>query len=311
MKEMEEIGSKFSGREKLQKLRDLRRELIIKVKEIEHKRNEIRDKRDKENLKAKKYFDEARIIREKRDKINEDVKLNKSLRGLSKENIASSLNELKKLSNNIKELGLDPRDTDGQKNIMGQIQDLEMEIVTTGNLNPDKEKQIVNEILQLGQNMASHEAAAEIRGEIRLIQERLENFRSDGQVSHEEVVKLSNQGQELHEEMETSYKIANEINEKSDKIHQEFIATSEQINEIRNTINDVSREIDKTRKDLGIDTSEQKKFEKKEKELKKKKVLDQQYQEVLAKYKSGEKLGYAEIKLLIDRGDFKSFDQSK
>ena len=59
--------------------------MITEVRDIEKSRNKLRNDRDNKNQNVKELFSKAKEAREKRDAINEDVKLNKALRDLRKE----------------------------------------------------------------------------------------------------------------------------------------------------------------------------------------------------------------------------------
>ncbi|MHA2252590.1 MAG: coiled-coil protein [Candidatus Kariarchaeaceae archaeon] len=297
-----EIDSKFTGREKLRKLRDMKRELIDQVREIEAKRAKLRTERDKQNQSVKELFEEARVSREKRDEVNEDVKLNKALRDLRKEDADKTLTELEKLEEKMKDMGINPKGRGKRRGIAKQIRELEMKIETTGNLNPTQEKELIDRIEKLTGDIGQLEVADEKRDEIRVIQKRLRTLRGEALSHHKEVKKLASQSQDYHDVMLEKIKEARGIRIDADKNHKEVVETSEKIKELRKEINGISSETDKIRKQLGEETAAERKKRRVTEAKQREEDLSDQATKVLERYKAGEKLGFEEFKLLISRG---------
>ncbi len=301
---VEEIDPNLSGRERLRKLRDLKRELISQVRLIEGKRAELRSQRDKENQMVKELFEEARISRERRDEVNEDVKLNKALRDLRKEDADKALTELEKLEERMKDMGINPHGRGRRRGIGKQIRELEMKIETTGNLNPTQEKELIDKIERLTFDIGKLEVADEKRDEIRIIQKRLRTLRGEALSHHKEVKKLATQSQEFHDIMLEKLREARKIRTSADKNHKDVIEISEQIKKVRKEISQISNETDKIRKQLGEETAAERKRRKIQEAKQREEDLDTQAQDVLVRYKSGAKLGFEEFRLLISRGMF-------
>lgn len=298
----DEEFQKSSGRERLKKLRDIKRNLISQVREIEKKRNELRAQRDQDNQQVKELFQEAREAREKRDIVNEDVKLNKALRDLRQEDADKVLAELEKLEEEMKEKGYTPKSRKRQSTLAKKIRELEMEIQTTPNLKAQQEKDLVDRIEKLSIEMDNIEVADEKRDEIRSIQKRLRTLRGEALAHHKEVKKLAAQSQDYHDKMLESIKEARKIRNKADESHKKVVELSEEIKLLRKDINKLSAETDKIRKNLGEETAGERKKRKQEEAKQREKELDDQATDILERYKSGEKLGFEEFKLLISRG---------
>jgi uncharacterized coiled-coil DUF342 family protein len=297
-----EIDPNITGRERLKKLRDLKRELITQVREIEAQRSELRIKRDAENQQVKELFEEARISREGRDEVNEDVKLNKALRDLRKEDADKALTELENLEEKMKDLGIDPKGRGRRRGLARQIRELEMKIETTGNLTPVQEKELIDQIERLTVDIGDIEVADEKRDEVRVIQKRLRTLRSEALSHHKEVKKLASQSQDYHDVMLEKIKEARKIRISADKNHKAVLEVSDQIRKLRKEINTISNETDRIRKQLGEETATERKKRKVQEAKQRETDLDSQASDVLARYKSGEKLGFEEFKLLISRG---------
>lgn len=292
----------LNGRDRLRRLREIKRDLISKVREVEKQRNELRTARDEKNQLVKQLFADARESRENRDAVNEDVKLNKALRDLRKEDAEKALTELEKIEDEMKDMGINPKAFGRRRNLSRQIRDLEMRIQTTGNLSPSEERELIEKIERLTKEMDKLEVADEKRDEMRTIRKRLKSLRSEALAHHKEVQKQASMSQEYHDIMISKIKEARQIRGEADENHHAVIEISEEIKEIRKQINKISTEADKIRKQLGEETAAERRKRKKSEEQERKEQLDDKVDEILARYKSGEKLGFEEFKLLISRG---------
>lgn len=297
-----EIDPELTGRDRLKRIREVKRELISRVREVEKQRNDLRQTRDEENKIVKNMFEEARIARQKRDEVNEDVKLNKALRDLRKEDADKALSELEKHEENMKGLGVDRSKWGKRKGIAKQIRDLEFKLETSGNINSQQENEIIEKIEKLTQDIGFLEVADEKRDEIRIIQKRLRSLRSEQLSHHKEVKNLAQQSQDYHDTMMEKIKEARKIRASADKNHKQVLEISEKIKIIRKEISQISGETDKIRKALGEETAVERKKRKQVEYKKREGELETKAQDILERYKAGEKLGFEDFKLIISRG---------
>lgn len=298
-----EIDPSLEGRARLKRLREIKSQLISQVREEEGKRDSLRKIRDEENQQVKELFEEARVSREKRDEVNEDVKLNKALRDLRKEDADKVLNELEAVEDQMKEMGVAPRERKSKKfNITRRIRDLETTLETTANLHPQQEKELIDGIEKLYQDFDKMEVADEKRDEIREIQNRLRTLRNAAMSHHKEVKILASQSQEYHDFMLEKIREARKIRTSADKNHKEVLEHTHKIKDIRKEITTISNESDDLRKKLGEETVIDRKKRKQQEARTREKDLDTQATEIYERYKSGEKLGFEEFKLIISRG---------
>ncbi|MHA2028867.1 MAG: coiled-coil protein [Candidatus Kariarchaeaceae archaeon] len=298
-----EIDPSLEGRERLKRLREIKSDLIGHVREEEGKRDVLRKLRDEENQQVKELFEEARVSRERRDEVNEDVKLNKALRDLRKEDADKVLNELEAVEDQMKELGVKPKERKNKKfNITRRIRDLETTLETTANLHPQQEKELIDSIERLYQDFDQMEVADEKRDEIREIQNRLRSLRNAAMSHHKEVKKLASQSQEYHDFMLEKIRAARKLRASADKNHKDVLEITQKIKGIRKEISTISNETDELRKKLGEETAVDRKKRKQHEARVREKDLDEQASEIYERYKSGEKLGFEEFKLIISRG---------
>lgn len=299
-----EIDPELTGRDRLKRLREIKSELISKVRAEEAKRNELRRVRDQQNQQVKELFQEASLARERRDEVNEDVKLNKALRDMRKEDVDKALAELVALEDQMKDINSSkPVMSYKKKNsIVHQIKELEAKLETTPNLNPQQEKEMMDRIEKLYNDIDEIVVVDEKRDEIFVIKKRLRTLRNEAMTHHKEVRKLANQSQEYHDEMLEKITEARKIRTSADKAHKEVLALTDIIKSYRKEINAITQETDAIRKKLGEETPADRKKRKQAEAKKREEDLDTQALEILERYKSGEKLGFEEFKLLISRG---------
>lgn len=297
-----EVDPELTGRDRLKRLREIKRELVSRVREVEKERNDLRQQRDNENKAVKDLFEEARVSRQNRDDVNEDVKLSKALRDLRKEDADKALNELEQLEEGMKDIGVDKKKWGKRKGIAKQIKELEFKLETSGMLTPPQEKEIIDRIEELTQDIGLLEVADEKRDEIRIIQKRLRSLRGEQLSHHKEVKKLAQQSQEYHDIMMEKIKEARKIRASADKNHKAVLEISEKIKAIRKDINLVTGDTDKIRKELGEETAVERKKRKQIETKAREEELDTRATDILARYKAGQKLGFEEFKLIIGRG---------
>ncbi|RMG42448.1 MAG: hypothetical protein D6732_00845 [Methanobacteriota archaeon] len=292
------------GRTLLNELREKRKALINEVREYEAKRAEYREKRTEYNTKAREAFFAAQKEREERDKINEEVKLEKALRDMSKEDAQKALAELEALEKEMEEKGISPRKGGrGQtKRIMERINKLELEMETKPDLTVEEEREYIKELEDLYAKLETLTSATELKGEMRAIQQRLKMHRNNARAHHKKVTKLAEKSQEHHDRMIQLLKESNEYKALADEQHKLVQEMYDKIREIRAEINRVTKEADAIRKELGEKTSKEKKKE--QQDLKKKIEEENKLKATLVKekYEAGERLGFEEFKMLINHG---------
>ncbi len=288
----------------LNELREKRKALINEVREYEAKRAEYREKRTEYNTKAKEAFLAAQKEREERDKINEEVKLEKALRDMSKEDAAKALAELEALEKQMEEKGisLSKAGRNQTKRIMDKINKIELEMETKPDLTKEEEKEYIKELENLYTKLETMASATELKGEMRAIQQRLRMHRNNARAHHKKVTKLAEQSQKHHDRMIELLNESNEYKKLADEQHRLVQEMYDKIREIRAEINKVTKEADAIRKELGEKTSKEKRKE--QQDLKKKQEEETLLKATLVKkkYEAGERLGFEEFKMLINHG---------
>ncbi|MHA2275794.1 MAG: DUF7121 family protein, partial [Candidatus Kariarchaeaceae archaeon] len=165
-----------------------------------------------------------------------------------------------------------------------------------------QEKELIDSIERLYQDFDQMEVADEKRDEIREIQNRLRSLRNAAMSHHKEVKKLASQSQEYHDFMLEKIRAARKLRASADKNHKDVLEITQKIKGIRKEISTISNETDELRKKLGEETAVDRKKRKQHEARVREKDLDEQASEIYERYKSGEKLGFEEFKLIISRG---------
>ncbi|MCY3411085.1 MAG: hypothetical protein INQ03_05535 [Candidatus Heimdallarchaeota archaeon] len=296
-----------SPKDNLQALREQKRDLIAKVREVEKQRNELKIQRDEKNSKVKELFQQAKETRENRDSVNEEVKLQKALRDLRQEDIAIVVRELEKLEEEMKDIGINTGYKKNSKHskIAKQIQTLEITYQTKGNLKPEEEKEFINKIERLTKEMEQLEVVEGKREEFKVINKKLRKLRGEALIHHKEVQVLAERSQNYHETMLGQLKDAKKIRSSADEDHKKILNLNEDIKKIRKNINAVAAESDKIRKQLGQETATERKKRKQDAAKAQEQELTDKAEEIFQRYKDGAKLGFEEFKILISRGYLK------
>lgn len=292
-------------KEKLKVLREQKRDLISQVRLVEKDRNELKAQRDEKNSQVKDLFQKAKETRELRDSINEDVRLNKALRDLRQEDVSIVVKELEKMEEEMRDIGLSPsgfRKDNKHSRIAKKIQQLEIKYQTTGRMTAVEEREIVEQIEKLSKDLEQLEVVESKRDEFKTINKKLRKLRAEALSHHKTVQELAEKSQSQHELMLTQLKEAKRIRALADADHKQVLKLNEDIRAIRKEINAVAGESDKLRKSLGEETAVERKKRKIEQAKMQEVELSDKANAIYERYKSGEKLGFEEFKILISRG---------
>jgi uncharacterized coiled-coil DUF342 family protein len=284
-------------KEHLSDLRLKRKDQITKLHSLNNKRNELRNIRDQKNLEAKTLFEEAKSSKERRDQINEEVQVRKQMRDILREDADKIGKRLVELGSQMKNVGV-PRN----KRVGDKIRKLERQLETTPFLSKEMEKSTLQQLEELSSEFERIEQFKDLRSEFRDIQNKLRYMQTEIKTYHTSVTTLAQESQIHQEKMITSSKQARSIKEEADEIHAEIIAMSTSINAIRKELDGLTGEVKKLSSELGQEIQAQRKARKVEAKRVIERKLDAKAEEILSKYKEGDKLTLDEFKVLMERG---------
>ena len=281
----------------LASLRLKRKEFIDKLHECNQKRNEIRSIRDQKNKEAKELFDTAKQSRERRDQINEEVQVRKQMRDILREDADKIGKRLVELGSKMKNVGVPKNKRVGEK-----IRRLKRQLETTPFLTKEMEKQTLNQLEELSSEFERIEQFKDLRSEVREIQNKLRYMQTEIKTYHTSVTTLAQESQIHQEKMLEATKEARKIKEEADAAHAEVIALSTQITEIRKTLDGLTQEVKKLSSEFGIELQAARKARRVEAKKVRDAKLDAKAEEILDRYKGGNKLTLDEFKVLMERG---------
>ena len=284
-------------KEHLGSLRLKRKEFIDKLRECNEKRNEIRSSRDQKNKQAKDLFNTAKTSKEQRDKINEEVQVRKQMRDILREDADKIAKRLVELGSQMKNVGI-PRN----KRVGEKIRRLERQLETTPFLTKEMEKTTLNQLEELSAEFEKIEQFKDLRSEVRDIQNKLRYMQTEIKTYHTSVTTLAQESQIHQEKMIGATKEARKIKDEADAAHAEVIALSIQITEIRKTLDGLTQEVKKLSNEFGIELHAVRKARRVEAKRARDEKLDARAEEILVRFKDGNKLTLDEFKVLMERG---------
>jgi uncharacterized coiled-coil DUF342 family protein len=305
-----------SKRELLNELREQKKDLLAEVRELKKERDQYQQERDEKNKAMKELMAEAKTLKEQRDKINEEVQLKKALREMSREDADKIFKKLQEMEEEIETIGVDSKQPRGggrkkTHTLSRKISELEVELETTPNLSPQKEREIVAQIDKLTEEVANLAIATEKRDELKLIQQKLRAHRNNAKNHHLEVKKLAEDSQTFHDQMIEKIAEAKKIRSEADKKHKLAVQQTKVVKEVELKIKKVINDADTIRKELGEETSQEIHKRRKEEEKVKQKEAKKQADDIKEKLESGERLGFDEFKVLLNQGKFFDKDEKE
>ena len=284
-------------REHLTEIKLRRKELIEKLRECNTKRDELRSKRDKNNQLSKELFEGSRESKEKRDQINEEVQVRKQMRDILREDADQIGKRLVELGSQLKNMGV-PKN----RRVGDRIRRLERQLETTPFLTKEMEKQTLQQLEELSSEFEKIEQFKDLRSEFREIQNKLRHMQTEIKTYHTSVTTLAQESQIHQEKMIATTKEAKKIKEEADESHAEIIALSSTISAIRKELDGLTQEVKKVSSELGEQVQAARKAKKMEAKKVREQRLDAKAEEILTRYKDGEKLTLDEFKVLMERG---------
>ncbi|MHA2364489.1 MAG: DUF7121 family protein [Candidatus Hodarchaeales archaeon] len=260
----------------------IRNQKNLEVRELINKANEekkLRNNANKEisDLKMKKSTLTKEIETYQKELEKKDVELEK--KNTSKEKIPS------KQFINIKRLQKD-------------IKELEWKLQTISNLPLDQEREIVDRIATLDEQMESLIEFREIGKEKRQILNGLRNGRKDLRKTISQMNKRVRESRQHHKTMIECFNKANIIRKEADSQHNSI----QKIKKEADTIHNEYVEKIKTKKKLSSKISRHMKKQKAVQKAKEREVIKERTDVALQRTKDGKKISFDEFKALIDRG---------
>ena len=203
-----------------------REELNREAENHKRKRNILNDKtkewvekRDFFNAKVRGIVDEASMHRESRDKLNEEVQ------GLKKERDEwnAKVNEFTETVSRIKRRNL-PKGRVPLGKLKKDLRALEFRQMTSV-LTPDKEKDLIEDMSRIENEVKARETELEENEEVKLAIKELKETKEEAEALHKKVGEVADDAQMEHDKMTELYETSDGSRKEADLAQEEFIKT--------------------------------------------------------------------------------------
>ncbi len=283
----------------LNELQNRKVDLKNKSEEYKNKRNELNleaskcaSKRNELNKRTKELIDEAQQLKKLRDENNAlvgDAKIKRDEQNELANKVYAEIDKIRKDLN----LGDGP----SLKELKKEIDMLEFKQQTEV-LTPPKERQLVDNIAKLTDELRRKKEQLEGSGELKSLLEKAQILRDEAAVHHNKVKEYAESAQQYHDKMIVIFKEADKIRAESDAAHKEFVKAQEAADEQHRLFIQSQKEIRELNKVIiGL--------KRKTKESKEESIREQtkkEAEEVYNQFKLGEKLNTEDLMLLQRSG---------
>ena len=253
----------------------------------------LKQKRDEKNAQVSDLIKKGKENKELRDKANEETKKYKALR----EENSSKLRTIYESLNKIKEATKN-KDITSSSEIEKKIDNIEWKLETEV-LSLDKERQLVDIIKDLKKDLKESKNYEALSKEARFSRKDLDTLKKNSEEFHKKVLELSDESTKYHERMIYYFNSSEGIKKEADTTHKNYLEKKKYVDELYDKIRELRAKI----KGLEINSRKTEKQEK-EKKIKEKKIeLSKKSEDILEKFKNGEKLTLDELKILQAGGN--------
>ncbi len=283
----------------LNELQNRKVDLKNKSEDYKNKRNELNleaskcaAKRNDLNKRTKELIDEAQQLKKLRDENNLKVGEAKLKRDELNEQANKVYAEIDKVRKDLN-LGDGP----SLKELKREIDMLEFKQQTEV-LTSSKERELVDNIAKLTEELKHKKQQLEGSGELKSLLERAQALRDEAAVYHNKVKEYAEAAQQYHDKMIVIFKEADKIRAESDAAHKDFVKAQEAADEQHRLFIQSQKEIRELNKVIiGL--------KRKTKETKEESIREQtkkEAEEVYNQFKLGEKLNTEDLMLLQRSG---------
>jgi uncharacterized coiled-coil DUF342 family protein len=177
------------------------------------------DKRDFFNAKVREIVDQASTHREARDRLNEEVRELKKER----DDWNAKVNELTEMVSRIKRRNL-PKGRVPLGKLKKDLRSLEFRQMTSV-LTPDKEKDLIEDMSRIENEVKSREKELEENEEVKSAIKELKDTKENAEALHKKVGGVADKAQLEHDKMTELYETSDGSRKEADLAQEEFIKT--------------------------------------------------------------------------------------
>lgn len=276
------------------------RELTQKLSELKEQKNKINaearewaEKRNKLHEQFKSLRTEILELKNERDKLNERVKELKQRRDGTKVEIRGKIEEIRRLSQEIKAL-INKRPSRNFQTLQREFESVEWKIQTT-TLGLKEEKELVERVKQLETQLNIHRKIGQLNQKIVELKAELKARETEHKLFHEELTETAQKSQKIHEKMLEKIGQSKKIKTEADSLHELFLQTREKTIPIQREIFEISNQIKQLKEEIQRE-------EEKEKKKIEEALLEKLEKQAKEKLRRGEKLTWEEFQVLAEKG---------
>lgn len=282
-------------KDKTQKIEELQEKLSVSKERRNRLNIEARKwvlKRNKLNEQVKKLRTEISELKSERDELNTEVRELKQLRGKTKTEIHGTIEEIKKLNQQIKALA-NKKPSRSLQTLQKKLDEIEWEIQTTS-LSLQEEKELVDQVRKLKIQLNIHKKLEMRHQKMLELQTELKTIEAKNKSYHKKIIETAQKCQEIHNKMLEKINEVRELKTEADNMHQSLLITRQKTKPIQQGIMTILSQIKLLRQEIR---KEEEKERKKSEDSLKRKIR----KEAKEKLKQGEKITWEEFKILTEK----------
>lgn len=282
---------------------------VIKFAELSRLTDTLREKRDELNSEAQKlvkerdqlnvqvaeWLSKARDHREKRDDYNQKVAEFKVKRDEIYQQIKGKIEERQDTDDKAEEI---TKQSSAPAHVLRRkIREMDWTLQTQV-LDLKREREIIEEIAQLEEEVKVAEEALAKRKESKRTRTEIEDFRLLMNAHHNSVLEFAKLSQEENQRMIEAYAEVDALRKQADEAHRKYLETRREADETHRKFIEARQENNRVRKELG----ELRIRRRVEKIQALEERLEEKASTALEKFKRGDRLTMEEFSLLMKRG---------
>jgi uncharacterized coiled-coil DUF342 family protein len=290
----------------VEQISDRIEELLRRGDILDRRANSLKSKRDEMNAESKKFSAVRDNLNERvkalmkemtdhkgnRDRLNDEVRKAKEIR-------EEKNREVGKLERKLSTLRKDKMVDKGLPlpKLRSELRAMEFNQQTLV-LSPEKERALVDKIEELQRQIRERDEEIEKDKELKGFLDSLRSKRSEAEEAHSKVTELADAAQREHEAMESTFNQIVELRSRADKAHRSFLDARKKADGLHEEYISLVKEIRDIRDEVSDLRARQRALALK----KAKREAEESANEVLAKLRSGKKLGTDDLLTLQKAG---------
>ncbi|MHA1166775.1 MAG: hypothetical protein ACTSP4_05525 [Candidatus Hodarchaeales archaeon] len=300
---------KFLNKDEIDKLRreiaaleENKSRILERMRIINADKKQYREARDGYNLDSAENFNKVNDIKQKRDSTNLEIKDLKLMREGVLEELKILIEKAKKIRETFDDNVKSTRDS---RRLQKTIKDLEWKIQTTPGMSINEERELVQKLEALAEQLDVAEEGENKYREFRDINKQIRDLKGFLDDSWERMQVLVSTSQNRHKSLTELYKAGKTAKEEADKYHKLFIQKAEEFTAKRNELKDINEILNSKYGYLKQNTRERQRFHRATVKARNARIMDQKVKEIQSKLETSKTsrrgLSMEEMRILMDR----------